>query len=247
MAPHLSVNLNAIALLRNRRDLSWPSVTGIGALALDAGAHGLTVHPRPDERHIRRQDVYDLKEMITERYPLKEFNIEGYPDDRFMALILDIRPDQVTFVPDDPSQNTSDHGWDVASNKELLTNVINIAHEAQCRVSLFVDTDPKVVTEAASVGADRVEIYTGPYGALVKENHIQEELDRIEATFAAAKAAGIEVNAGHDLTLANLPALVKRVPGIAETSIGHCFTADCLVFGVKETVKRYLTQLGHQI
>lgn len=247
MAPHLSVNLNAIALLRNRRDLSWPSVTGIGALALDAGAHGLTVHPRPDERHIRRQDVYDLKEMITERYPLKEFNIEGYPDDRFMALILDIRPDQVTFVPDDPSQNTSDHGWDVASNKELLTNVINIAHEAQCRVSLFVDTDPKVVTEAASVGANRVEIYTGPYGALVKENHIQEELDRIEATFAAAKAAGIEVNAGHDLTLANLPALVKRVPGIAETSIGHCFTADCLVFGVKETVKRYLTQLGHQI
>lgn len=247
MAPHLSVNLNAIALLRNRRDLSWPSVTGIGALALDAGAHGLTVHPRPDERHIRRQDVYDLKEMITERYPLKEFNIEGYPDDRFMALILDIRPDQVTFVPDDPSQNTSDHGWDVASNKEMLTNVINIAHEAQCRVSLFVDTDPKVVTEAASVGADRVEIYTGPYGALVKVNHIQEELDRIEATFAAAKAAGIEVNAGHDLTLMNLPALVKRVPGIAETSIGHCFTADCLVFGVKETVKRYLTQLGHQI
>jgi pyridoxine 5-phosphate synthase len=247
MAPHLSVNLNAIALLRNRRDLSWPSVTGIGALALDAGAHGLTVHPRPDERHIRRQDVYDLKEMITERYPLKEFNVEGYPDDRFMALILDICPDQVTFVPDDPSQNTSDHGWDVAANKEMLTNVINIAHEAQCRVSLFVDTDPKLVTEAASVGADRVEIYTGPYGALVKDNHIQEELDRIEATFAAAKAAGIEVNAGHDLTLANLPALVKRVPGIAETSIGHCFTADCLVFGVKETVKRYLTQLGHQI
>lgn len=247
MAPHLSVNLNAIALLRNRRDLSWPSVTGIGALALDSGAHGLTVHPRPDERHIRRQDVYDLKEMITERYPLKEFNIEGYPDDRFMALILDIRPDQVTFVPDDPSQNTSDHGWDVASNKELLTNVINIAHEAQCRVSLFVDTDPKVVTEAASVGADRVEIYTGPYGALVKENHIQEELDLIEATYDAAKTARLEVNAGHDLTLMNLPALVKRVPGIAETSIGHCFTADCLVFGVKETVKRYLTQLGHQI
>ncbi len=245
MAPHLSVNLNAIALLRNRRDLSWPSVTGIGALALDAGAHGLTVHPRPDERHIRRQDVYDLKEMITDRYPTKEFNIEGYPDDRFMALILDIQPDQVTFVPDDPLQNTSDHGWDVSKNKELLTRVIDISHEAQCRVSLFVDTDPEVVTETASVGADRVEIYTGPYGALVKENHIQEELDQIEATFDAAKAAGLEVNAGHDLTLLNLPALMKRVPGIAETSIGHCFTADCLVFGVKETVNRYLTQLGH--
>jgi len=245
MAPHLSVNLNAIALLRNRRDLSWPSVTGIGALALDAGAHGLTVHPRPDERHIRRQDVYDLKDMIVDRYPTKEFNIEGYPDDRFMALIQDIRPDQVTFVPDDPSQNTSDHGWDVSRNEELLTRVINISHEVRCRVSLFVDTDPQVVRYAASVGADRVEIYTGPYGALVKEGHIKEELDRIEATFDAAKAAGLDVNAGHDLTLLNLPALVKRVPLIAEMSIGHCFTADCLVFGIKETVKRYLTELGH--
>lgn len=245
MPPHLSVNLNAIALLRNRRDLPWPSVTGIGALALDAGAHGLTVHPRPDERHVRRQDVYNLKEMIAERYPSKEFNIEGYPDDRFMALILDIAPDQVTFVPDDPLQNTSDHGWDVLANKELLNRVIGIAKEAGCRVSLFVDTDAKVVEEAASVGADRVEIYTGPYGALVKEHHIQDELDRIEATFNAASAAGLEVNAGHDLTLLNLPALVKRVPGIAETSIGHCFTADCLIYGVNETVKRYLTELGH--
>lgn len=245
MPPHLSVNLNAIALLRNRRDLPWPSVTGIGALALDAGAHGLTVHPRPDERHVRRQDVYNLKEMIAERYPSKEFNIEGYPDDRFMALILDIAPDQVTFVPDDPLQNTSDHGWDVSANKELLNRVIGIAKEAGCRVSLFVDTDAKVVEEAASVGADRVEIYTGPYGALVKEHHIQDELDRIEATFNAASAAGLEVNAGHDLTLLNLPALVKRVPGIAETSIGHCFTADCLIYGVNETVKRYLTELGH--
>ncbi len=245
MPPHLSVNLNAIALLRNRRDLPWPSVTGIGALALDAGAHGLTVHPRPDERHVRRQDVYNLKEMIAEKYPTKEFNIEGYPDDRFMALILDICPDQVTFVPDDPSQNTSDHGWDVLANSELLTRAITIAKDAGCRVSLFVDTEPEVVKQAASVGADRVEIYTGPYGALVKEHHIQKELDRIEATFKAAVAAGLEVNAGHDLTLLNLPALVKRVPGIAETSIGHCFTADCLIYGVKEAVKRYLTELGH--
>lgn len=245
MATHLSVNLNAIALLRNRRDLPWPSVTGIGALALEAGAHGLTVHPRPDERHIRRQDVYDLKEMISTKYPQKEFNIEGYPDDRFMALVQEICPDQVTFVPDDPSQNTSDHGWDVTAEKDLLLRVIKQSHDVSCRVSLFVDTDPDIVTAAASVGADRVEIYTGPYGALVKDREIVEELDRIEKTFDAATLAGLKVNAGHDLTLVNLPALIARVPEIAETSIGHCFTADCLVFGVKETVNRYLTQLGH--
>lgn len=245
MATHLSVNLNAIALLRNRRDLPWPSVTGIGALALEAGAHGLTVHPRPDERHIRRQDVFDLKEMISTKYPQKEFNIEGYPDDRFMALVQEICPDQVTFVPDDPTQNTSDHGWDVTAEKDLLLRVIKQSHDVSCRVSLFVDTDPDIVTAAASVGADRVEIYTGPYGALVKDREIVEELDRIEKTFDAATLAGLKVNAGHDLTLVNLPALIARVPEIAETSIGHCFTADCLVFGVKETVNRYLTQLGH--
>lgn len=246
MAPHLSVNLNAIALLRNRRDLAWPSVTGIGALALDAGAHGLTVHPRPDERHIRRQDVYNIRDMIAEKYPNKEFNIEGFPDDRLMALVLDICPDQVTFVPDDPSQNTSDHGWDVEANREHLKRVVSIARDAGCRVSLFVDTDPEAAVQAASVGADRVEIYTGPYGSLSKEAHITKELDRIEATYKAAKEAGLDVNAGHDLTLHNIPALVERVPGIAETSIGHCFTADCLIFGVKETVKQYLQHLGHE-
>lgn len=245
MATHLSVNLNAIAMLRNRRDLPWPSVTGIGALALDAGAHGLTVHPRPDERHIRRQDVYDLKEMIGQHYKGREFNIEGYPDRRFMALIQDIAPDQVTFVPDDPSQLTSDHGWDIAANRELLETSIGIAHDASCRVSLFIDTDPEAAKAAAQVGADRVEIYTGPYGALVKGSEIAQELDRIEVTCKAAFDAGLEVNAGHDLTLENLPALIGRVPGIAETSIGHCFTADCLLYGVKETVKRYLSQLGH--
>lgn len=245
MATHLSVNLNAIAMLRNRRDLPWPSVTGIGALALDAGANGLTVHPRPDERHIRRQDVYDLKEMIRHEYAGKEFNIEGYPDDRFMALIQDIEPDQVTFVPDDPLQNTSDHGWDILANEDLLKKVIGISHEVSCRVSLFVDTDPLVAASAVQVGADRIEIYTGPYGALKSAPQIEAELDRISATAEAAREAGLEVNAGHDLTLFNLPALIQRVPCIAETSIGHCFTADCLIYGVKETVKRYLSELGH--
>ena len=246
MPTNLSVNLNAIAMLRNRRDLTWPSVTGIGAMALEAGAHGLTVHPRPDERHIRKSDVYELAKMIKAEWPGKEFNIEGYPDERLLSIVKDVRPEQVTLVPDDPAQNTSDHGWDVEANREHLKRVVSIARDAGCRVSLFVDTDPEAAVQAASVGADRVEIYTGPYGSLSKEAHITKELDRIEATYKAAKEAGLDVNAGHDLTLHNIPALVERVPGIAETSIGHCFTADCLIFGVKETVKQYLQHLGHE-
>lgn len=245
MASHLSVNLNAIAMLRNRRNLPWPSVTGIGALALDAGAHGLTVHPRPDERHIRMSDVYEIAEMIGRDYAKKEFNIEGYPSEAFSKLIEAVKPDQVTFVPDEPGQETSDHGWDIERDETLLKAVVHRAQEAGCRVSLFIDAEPGAARAARGVGADRVEIYTGPYGALTDAVQISDELARIEETATAATAAGLGVNAGHDLTLENLPALMARVPGIAECSIGHCFTADCLLYGVEDTVKRYLTQLGH--
>lgn len=245
MATHLSVNLNAIAMLRNRRNLAWPSVTGIGALALDAGAHGLTVHPRPDERHIRLTDVYEIAELIETEYPGKEFNIEGYPSETFMALIAAVKPDQVTFVPDDPAQNTSDHGWDIGRHEALLKEVTSAAQSSGCRVSLFIDAEPEAAAAAGQVGADRVEIYTGPYGALTDAAEIAAELERIGSTAQTAVAAGLLVNAGHDLTLLNLPALMARAPQIAECSIGHCFTADCLIYGVEETVKRYLTQLGH--
>ena len=245
MATHLSVNLNAIAMLRNRRNLAWPSVTGIGALALDAGAHGLTVHPRPDERHIRLTDVYEISELIETQYPGKEFNIEGYPSETFMALIAAVKPDQVTFVPDDPAQNTSDHGWDIGRHEALLKEVTSAAQSSGCRVSLFIDAEPEAAAAAGQVGADRVEIYTGPYGALTDAAEIADELERIGSAVEAAVAAGLQVNAGHDLTLLNLPALMARAPQIAECSIGHCFTADCLIYGVEETVKRYLTQLGH--
>lgn len=245
MATHLSVNLNAIAMLRNRRNLAWPSVTGIGARALDAGAHGLTVHPRPDERHIRLTDVYEIAELIETQYPGKEFNIEGYPSETFMALIAAVKPDQVTFVPDDPAQNTSDHGWDIGRHAALLKEVTSAAQSSGCRVSLFIDAEPEAAAAAGQVGADRVEIYTGPYGALADSTEIAAELERIGSTVEAAVAAGLQVNAGHDLTLLNLPALMARAPQIAECSIGHCFTADCLIYGVEETVKRYLTQLGH--
>lgn len=245
MATHLSVNLNAIALLRNRRNLPWPSVTDIGARALEAGAHGLTVHPRPDERHIRMSDVYEIAEMIAERFTGREFNIEGYPDERFMALVKAVRPDQVTFVPDDPAQETSDHGWDIKANRDMLTKVISEAKGCGCRVSLFIDAVLETAKAAAEVGADRVELYTGPYGALTDVEQITEEVSRLAQTAEAAVKAGLGVNAGHDLTLENLPALMAKAPIISECSIGHCFTADCLLYGVDETVKRYLTQLGH--
>ena len=245
MPTNLSVNLNAVAMLRNRRDLPWPSVTGIGALALQAGAHGLTVHPRPDERHIRASDVFDLKALIERDWAGKEFNIEGYPDERFMGLIRDVRPHQVTLVPDDPSQATSDHGWAFEADGAFLKPLIQELKEGGARVSLFVDAAPMAAKMAADVGADRVEIYTGPYGVLTAPSDISRMLDVIQAVFDEACAAGIEVNAGHDLTLDNLPALMAKVPGIAECSIGHGLTADCLLFGVEGAVQRYLAALGH--
>lgn len=245
MATQLSVNLNAIAMLRNRRDLPWPSVTGVGAMALEAGAHGLTVHPRPDERHIRFGDVFDLSEMINTRFALSEFNIEGYPTKQFLDLISQIRPDQVTLVPDDPQQSTSDHGWDIGENQKKLVDVIAYLKELSCRVSLFIDADPVMAVLANEVGADRVELYTGPYGAAFVAQDMTAELDKLRHTATAAQDAGLEINAGHDLTLDNLPALINHIPEIVETSIGHCFTADCLLYGVKETVNRYLSKLGH--
>ena len=245
MPTNLSVNLNAVAMLRNRRDLPWPSVTGLGALALEAGAHGLTVHPRPDERHIRKTDVFALKEMIARDWPGREFNIEGYPDERFVQLIEEVRPDQVTLVPDDPSQATSDHGWDFEADADFLVPLVAAFKARGARVSVFVDAVLGAGKSAAGVGADRIEIYTGPYGVLTDRDEIDEALQTMHALCAEARQTGLEVNAGHDLTLENLPALMARAPEISECSIGHGLTADALVFGMKEAVKRYLAALGH--
>ena len=164
MPCQLSVNVNAIAFLRNRRDLPWPSVEGLSRVALEAGAHGITVHPRPDERHIRRSDVTVLRQMLLKDWPGREFNIEGYPDERFLALCEMEKPEQVTLVPDDPSQATSDHGWDFDRDGARLSGIIARLHRSGFRVSLFVDPDPAAPAKAKAVGADRVEIYTGPYG-----------------------------------------------------------------------------------
>ena len=247
MPCQLSVNVNAIAMLRNRRDLPWPSVPGIGRIALDAGAHGLTVHPRPDERHIRRSDVPVLAALVADEFPGREFNIEGNPDARFVELVETVRPHQVTLVPDDIRQSTSDHGWNIAAHRTFLVDIIVRLKASGMRVSVFVDADPEAARLAAEVGADRVEIYTGPYGGTFEPDAKARELERVVATGKAAAAAGIGLNAGHDLTLENLPPLVARLPNLAEVSIGHALIADALIYGMPETVRRYRTACGNPV
>jgi pyridoxine 5-phosphate synthase len=241
----LSVNLNAVAQLRNRRNLPWPSVTGIARVVLDAGAVGITVHPRPDERHIRRTDVVDLRKLLREDYPEAEFNIEGYPSEEFLTLVEQNLPEQVTFVPDDPSQATSDHGWDVDANADLLRRAIDLMKALGVRVSLFSDADPSVPEKAKAVGADRIELFTGPYGALYGHEGGPEQLNLLSQTAQAAKVVEIGVNAGHDLTLENLPAFHEALPDVDEVSIGHGITADALLMGFPEAVRRYNKALGN--
>ncbi|WP_373237282.1 pyridoxine 5'-phosphate synthase [Cohaesibacter celericrescens] len=245
MKTRLSVNVNAVAMLRNRRDLPWPSVTGLSAIALEAGAKGITVHPRPDQRHIRRQDVRDLVAMIRKDFAGKELCLEGYPDKGFLALCQEAKPDQVLFVPDAPAQTTSDHGWDFEVNEVLLRDVIALMKRSGIRVSVFVDPDPTQPAKAAAVGADRIEIFTGPYGACqVDTKEAKKHLADVVATAHAAKAAGLGVNAGHDLTPENLPALMKEAGFIEEVSIGHGFTADALIHGFAESVRRFQRAMG---
>jgi len=239
MTCKLSVNINAIAQLRNRRNLPWPSLTGLGRIALQAGANGLTVHPRPDERHIRRSDVPELAELIRKEFPDREFNIEGNPDARFVEMVEAIRPDQATLVPDDIRQVTSDHGWDISRHHSFLSDVISRLQNSDIRVSLFIDPDPHLPALAANVGADRVEIFTGPYGGEMDEDARKIALENVIATGNATRDVGLGLNAGHDLTLVNLGALVKALPNLQEVSIGHSLTADALIYGMAETVRRY--------
>lgn len=242
----LSANLNAVAQLRNRRDLPWPSVTGIAQVVLDAGASGITIHPRPDERHIRRSDVFELSELLRRDYPQAEFNIEGYPSEDFLELIEAVNPQQVTLVPDDPAQATSDHGWDFVGKGNFLRSVVQRLKRPKRRISLFCDPDAgeQGVLAAKNTGADRVELFTGPYGACYDDAvAAQAALSDLAETCRAAQAAGLGVNAGHDLTLDNLPAFQAAVPGVAEVSIGHGLTADALLMGFAEATRRYISVL----
>lgn len=250
MPAKLSVNLNAIAMLRNRRDLPWPDVAQFGRIALASGASGLTVHPRPDQRHIRFSDLQVLRALIDDAFPTAEFNMEGYPSEDFLALCEQTQPEQVTLVPDDPAQATSDHGWDFAKNAAMLKHIVARLKAGGMRVSLFADGDGdrKAVELAAETGAARIELYTGPYGGCYDNPEKGAEIiEQLGQTADHAKSLGLQVNAGHDLTVANMPALIKRIPFLAEASIGHALTADALEFGMAETVRRFCRACGQSI
>ena len=234
----LSVNVNKVALVRNTRHLGIPSVTRAATLCLQAGAQGITVHPRPDERHIRAHDVYELAELMKV-WPDREFNIEGNPSQNLMEFIRTVRPHQATFVPDSEDQFTSDHGWSFPQDAERLAPLIAECKALGVRVSLFMDPVPEQMAAAKAVGADRVELYTEPYAAAWGTPQQSAQLARYAAAAQAALASGLGVNAGHDLNRENLTAFVREVPGVLEVSIGHALIADALELGYAATVQAY--------
>jgi pyridoxine 5-phosphate synthase len=235
----LSVNVNKVALVRNTRHLGIPSVMRAATLCLQAGASGITVHPRPDERHIRADDVRDIAALMK-AWPDREFNIEGNPTQNLMCFIEQYRPHQCTFVPDSEGQFTSDHGWNLVQDSERLRPLIDHAHALGVRVSLFMDAEPQAMAAARALGADRVELYTEPYAAAWGTAQQETQVLRFAAAAQAALDAGLGVNAGHDLNRENLATFVRRVPGVAEVSIGHALIADALELGYAATVREYL-------
>jgi len=248
MTTHLSVNLNKVALVRNTRHLCIPSVTRAATLCLQAGAAGITVHPRPDARHIRADDVIDLATLLK-AWPDREFNVEGNPFHNLMDCVADLVTrklpvHQVTFVPDSEGQFTSDHGWTFPQDAARLQPLIAQAHTLGLRVSLFMDAEPSSMRAAKAVGADRVELYTEPYAAAWGTPEQDAQLQRFARAAQAALDAGLGVNAGHDLNRHNLAAFVRTVPGVQEVSIGHALIADALEMGYQATVKAYLDCLA---
>lgn len=233
----LSVNINKVATIRNARGGNVPDVCQVALDCESYGAEGITVHPRPDERHIRYQDVIDLKPLLQ-----TEFNIEGYPSENFIQLVTSVKPHQVTLVPDPPGAITSNAGWDTLKNQEFLKKVVKVFHEAGVRVSIFVDTNPQNIIFAANAGADRVELYTEPYAA----NYLINKEKAVAPFVMAAQAAremGLGLNAGHDLNLENLHYLIEQIPWIDEVSIGHALISDALYFGLEKTINMYKNQL----
>ena len=245
----LSVNVNKVALIRNSRMGELPSVVGLAKLALDAGAHGITVHPRPDQRHIRPYDVDQISEMIKQpAYGDREFNMEGNPlIGHYLELAARVKPDQCTLVPDHPDQKTSDHGWDLSGDMTQLMEIVKQLHDLGCRVSLFMNPDIDAIDQAAQTGADRIELYTEQYAATFKCQ--PEQLDRVYQLYAAAagkaQALNLGVNAGHDLNLDNLGRFLS-ISGILEVSIGHAIITDALKMGMRQAVKSYLNVVMNQ-
>lgn len=230
---NLSVNINKIATLRNARGENNPDLLQVARDCQEYGAQGITVHPRPDERHIRRDDVYRLRPVVY-----TEFNIEGYPTPEFMDLVLKVKPEQVTLVPDAPGALTSSAGWDVEPNFDFLSSVVEQLHGAGIRSSIFVGTDADNIRAAARVGADRVELYTKPYADLYPTDPERAVTPFVEAA-GVAHRAGLGLNAGHDLSLENLRYFYEHVPHLNEVSIGHALICDALYLGLRETITRY--------
>ncbi|AHF15565.1 pyridoxine 5'-phosphate synthase [Niabella soli] len=238
----LSVNINKIATLRNARGGNNPDLVKMALDAETFGADGITVHPRPDERHIRYQDVRDLKPLLT-----TEFNIEGNcKEQKFIDLVLEVKPDQVTLVPDATGQLTSDHGWDTISNKDYLTGIIGTFKKAGIRVSIFVDPDEKMVAGAAATGTDRIELYTEGYARNFPVNKEQAIAPYIKAA-EQARSLGLGLNAGHDLDLKNLNYFSRQIPWLNEVSIGHALICDTLYLGFENTIQLYKRQLQHNL
>lgn len=234
---NLSVNINKVATIRNARGGNNPDVLQVAQDCESFGAQGITVHPRPDERHIRYSDVYGLKPLVK-----TEFNIEGYPCEKFIDLVLKVKPTQVTLVPDAPNVLTSNAGWDVKSHFDLLNELVDTFTSHGIRTSIFVDTDLENLEWAAKTGTDRVELYTEPYAANYAKDREQAIAPFIEAA-AKAKSLGLGVNAGHDLSLENLAYFHQQIPWLDEVSIGHALICDALYLGLKETISRYREQL----
>ena len=233
----LSVNINKYALVRNSRGGNQPNLIQIAKDCERFGAQGITIHPRQDERHIKYSDILPLQEIVT-----TEFNIEGYPDKRFMEMVLDVKPHQCTLVPDASNQLTSDHGWETIKEKEFLTEIIGKLKEKGIRVSLFADADERIIEGAKAVGTDRIELYTGPFA----EEFYNDKEKAIEPHIRAAKLAnelGLGINAGHDLNLDNLKFYKSHIENLAEVSIGHAIICDAIYLGLEETIRRYLEEL----
>ena len=230
----LSVNINKVATIRNARGGNNPDVVKVALDCEKFGAQGITVHPRPDERHIRYQDVYDLRPVLR-----TEFNIEGNPIDKFNDLVLKVKPTQVTLVPDAPDQITSNAGWDTKKNLAFLTEVVGEFRDKGIRTSIFVNADPEMVEYAAKAGADRVELYTEPYASAYAAGP-EAAIAPFGEAARVAKSLGLGVNAGHDLSLENLKYMHAQIGGLDEVSIGHALICDALYLGLEETIRRYL-------
>jgi len=229
----LSVNINKIATLRNTREGNTPNVALAAVNCEKFGAEGITVHPRPDERHIRYSDVWELKDLIK-----TEFNIEGYPSKNFLDLVLSVKPDQVTLVPDPPEVLTSNSGWDTVKQMEFLTEVIGTLNKAGIRTSLFVGTEVKMIEKAAIIGSDRIELYTEPYAKNFPHD-AEKAIKPFKLASEVASKNGLGLNAGHDLNLINLSYFRRSIPNLLEVSIGHALISDALYFGLEQTIKKY--------